>query len=62
MLRPDVQVPERKGPVMLAVLPQELPVWLQRVSLLPASWLPPFLQLASWQRLSLLPASWLLLF
>jgi hypothetical protein len=50
MLQPDVQVPERKGPVMLAVLPQELPVLLQRVlppaSWLPASWLLPFLQLA----------------
>ena len=29
MLRPDVQVLERKGPVLLALLPLELPVfWL----------------------------------
>ena len=55
MLQPDEQVPERKGPVLLAWLPLELPVLLP-LSLLPVS-SPPlslrlvFWLLAFWQRL-----------
>jgi hypothetical protein len=37
MLQPDVQVLERKGPVLLALLPQELPALRLPSFSLPAS-------------------------
>ena len=54
MLRPDVQVLERKGPVLLALLPQELPALRLPVFslLLSFSLLASFLQPAFWQQLS----------
>ena len=53
MLQPDVQVPKRKEPVLLALPSMEL-LALRR---LPVFWPLLFSQLAFWQRLSLLPAS-----
>ena len=58
MLQPDVQVPKRKEPVLLALPSMEL-LALRR---LPVFWPLLFSQLAFWQRLSLLPASSPLLF
>ena len=56
MLQPDALVLERKGLVLLAWLPLELPVLIPLSLQLVSSPLLS-LQLASWQRLSLLPAS-----